>query len=412
MKYLLMALLAGWMLPLGAQSLSMGDYRKAVTEYSHTLRIAREESRRAAQIHARIRRGLLPRLDLKGSFSASIHHFEGRKHWTFALEPQIVQTLFGGGVRVASESSELEYEATLDESEFSRREVVYAADYAYLNLSAMGEFLRSMRRYVEIIGSLKKIVDRRFAEGYIARGDVLMIDTRLSEAEYDALTAEENYAVACHNFNILMGGRPDDPISLADGIKDRAPLPARVALEEALDRRHDLRAMILRARQAEIGVRVARTPYNPRLEVGFGGAWQPMTINRTGETYLDGVAFVQLHVPIFHWGERRRAVGAARAVQRQSEERVWQLRDDITREEADAWSRLVETRAKIDTSIESLRIAGENLEISTYSYSEGQATVLDVLQAQLSWIRLYTNAISAHYAYALARSSYERITSR
>ena len=49
---------------------------------------------------------------------------------------------------------------------------------------------------------------------------------------------------------------------------------------------------------------------------------------------------------------------------------------------------------------------------STYSYGEGLATILDVLQAQLSWIQLYSNAIRAHYNYAVAVSDYQRITAQ
>ena len=40
------------------------------------------------------------------------------------------------------------------------------------------------------------------------------------------------------------------------------------------------------------------------------------------------------------------------------------------------------------------------------------ATILDVLQAQLSWIQLYSNAIRAHYNYAVAVSDYQRITAQ
>ena len=50
-----------------------------------------------------------------------------------------------------------------------------------------------MRQYVAIIRSLKEVVDRRFSEGYIAKGDVLMIDARLSEAEYSLVSAETTY---------------------------------------------------------------------------------------------------------------------------------------------------------------------------------------------------------------------------
>ncbi len=74
------------------------------------------------------------------------------------------------------------------------------------------------------------------------------------------------------------------------------------------------------------------------------------------------------------------------------------------------WTAIVQSRAQVDASERSLRIAAENLEISTYSYREGLVTILDVLQAQLSWIQLYTNDLTARYNYALAISDYRRIT--
>ena len=85
-------------------------------------------------------------------------------------------------------------------------------------------------------------------------------------------------------------------------------------------------------------------------------------------------------------------------------------RDAAAREEADGWSALASSRAQMLSSLHNLKIAGENLDISTYSYNEGQATILDVLQAQLSWIQIYTNAITAQFNYAVAVAAYERIT--
>ncbi|MDE5851250.1 MAG: TolC family protein, partial [Alistipes sp.] len=67
-------------------------------------------------------------------------------------------------------------------------------------------------------------------------------------------------------------------------------------------------------------------------------------------------------------------------------------------------------RAQVGATEYNLRIAGENLEINTYSYGEGLATILDVMQAQLSWIQIYTNAIRAYYSHAVAVSDYRRIT--
>ena len=189
-------------------------------------------------------------------------------------------------------------------------------------------------------------------------------------------------------------------------------MPGRVSPDAALLRRADYAAAALRTEQAAWGVEAARAPFDPQVSVGVGGSWQPHTPNRTGRTRIDGSAFVRVSVPIFHWGERRRAVGAARAAELRSEWSAAQLRDDIVREETNGWTAVVKSNAQVSATEESLRIAGENLEISTYSYVEGLATILDVLQAQLSWIQLYTNSIQARYSYADAVSAYLRITAR
>lgn len=410
MKLLLLLFGACLSLPLAART-PLDDYRRAVVDHSWQLRAASARSEAAAQTLGRARTGYLPQLSMDGSFTATVHHYEGVKPWTFSLLPQLVQTLYGGGsVRAGVEQAGAAYGAVLCDGEFSRLQVVYAADYAYWSLSALDLYVEAMRRYVALIASLKEVVDRRFAEGYIAKGDVLMTDARLSEARYQLVTAEQRAEVALHNFNVLRGADAAEEVRLADSVRDSIPMPQRVPLAEVLDRRPDYAAAEWRSVQAEAGVRVARAPFNPQVSVGIGGSWQPYTPNRTGATTVDGSAFVRLSVPIFHGGERRRAMGVARAAQLESEWNAAQVRDDIVREEMNGWTAIVRSRAQVDASEQSLRIAGENLSLSTYSYKEGLVTILDVLQAQLSWIQLYTADLTARYNYAVAVADYRRIT--
>ena len=412
MKSLLsiLILLLGAVVPLFGQT-TLEEYRTDVAAYSRTLKMASAASRAAAGEAAAARTGLLPQLSLAGNFSWAFRCREDAEQWTFGVLPQLVQTLYGGGgVRAAARQAAIGRDIALCEEEFSRLEVRYAAEYAYWSLSAVELYAEAMREYVALIRSLREVVNRRFTEGYIARGDVLMIDARLSEAEYALVSVEQNREVALHNFNILRGEDPALPVHLAEGIRDTLPLPRRIPADEAVVRRPDHTAALLRVDQADESVRRARAPYNPQLSVGVGGSWQPASPNRDGRTLIDGSAFVQLSVPIFHWGERRHTVAAARAAREQTVWTAEQHRDDILREEMNGWTALVQSHAQVDASEESLRIAGENLAISTYSYGEGLATILDVMQAQLSWIQLYTNAIRAHFNYAAAVSDYRRIT--
>jgi outer membrane protein TolC len=140
------------------------------------------------------------------------------------------------------------------------------------------------------------------------------------------------------------------------------------------------------------------------------GSWQTYSPNIASKTYLDGALVVGLSVPIFHWGERRQAVNVARTAVRTAENDMEQLRRDAAQEEADGWSAMMSSYSQMQSSLKNVEIASENLSISTFSYNEGQATVLDVLQAQISWIQIYSNAISARFNYAVAVSEYMRLS--
>lgn len=413
MKRLILAVVALLALQDAKAQLSLEEYRASVMEYSWQLKMRNSQSEEAREEVGRAKTGFLPSLAASGSFDLQFRDVKGVRRWDFSLQPQIIQTIYAGGaVRAAVKTAEIGYDIALCNEAFAMLDVGYAADYTYWTLSAMGQYLASVRRYVDIIRSLKELVDARFAEGYIAKGDVLQIDSRLSEALYNLSVAEQNYSVAKNNFNILRGADLAQEVQLAQSISDSIPLPARVEFDNVIASRPDFEAADLACSRAEVAVRAARAPFNPQLSVGVGGRWAPYAPNKTGQTEVNGSLFARVSVPIFHWGERHRVVAAARERQHQSTLALQQLYDDILREEMNGWVNLVDSSAQVEASMRSMVIAGENLEISTYSYNEGVASVLDVLQAQISWLQLYTNTITAQYNYAVAVSDYQRITAR
>ena len=413
MKRLILAVVALVAFVDAKAQLSLEEYRTSVMEYSWLLKMRNSQSEEARENVGRAKTGFLPSLSANGSFGLQFRDVKGVRRWDFSLQPQIIQTLYAGGaVRAAVKTAEMDYDIALCNEAFAMLDVGYAAEHTYWTLSAMEQYLASVRRYVDIIRSLKQLVDARFAEGYIAKGDVLQIDSRLSEALYELSVAEQNYSVAKNNFNILRGVDLATEVQLSQSISDSIPLPVRVEFDNVVASRPDFAAADLACGRAEVAVRAARAPYNPQLSVGVGGRWAPYTPNKTGQTEVNGSLFAQVSVPIFHWGERHRVVVAARERQRQSTLALQQLYDDILREEMNGWVNLVDSSAQVEASMRSMVIAGENLEISTYAYNEGVASVLDVLQAQISWLQLYTNTITAQYNYAVAVSDYQRITAR
>ncbi len=409
MKIRLLLLLPLLIVELRAQT-SLSDYRAQVLGYSLDIKKSDVSVNSSIEGLAKSRTFRLPTLSMSGNFDYNMRSIDGQKSWRFDLQPQLTQTLYGGGAMSAEiESSRLSAEVAICDRDFTYLEVVYSADYAYWNLLSMGRYLRVVRSYVEIIKSLKEVIDRRFDEGYTSKGDVLMIATRLSEAEYGLVSVEQLYDVALHNFNILRGAEADAKVTLERVDVGAVMAPKRVSLEEVLERRPDYESIQLKQDISRQAIRSVKATYNPSLSVGVLGSWAPNIPNINGRTEVNGIAFATLSTTIFHFGERRRAVSVAELsyISSQLDDRV--LRDAIAQEEADGWTTLIDRQAQVVSTSKSLNIASENLEISTFSYGEGETTILDVMQAQLSWIQIYTNAVNAEFNYLVSISSYNKI---
>jgi outer membrane protein TolC len=170
---------------------------------------------------------------------------------------------------------------------------------------------------------------------------------------------------------------------------------------------------VARREVARWDIRVRRADYLPSVGLNIYGGWQPnLPYVKGAGTRLDGGAVVTMSTPIFHFGERREAVRSAQSKLRSAEVAVEDLADEIRLNESNGWTNLLATQERVEAIRRNLAIATENLEISTYSYGEGLATMLDVMQAQLSWLQIYSNAIAAQYDYAVAISAYRYIVAK
>ena len=370
--------------------ITLAEYRQSVYAASPELANAAAAKEQSYSTMRQERTSFLPSLSATGSLKSALRRSaEGDKFWGFAMQPSISQTIYGGGVvRAAFNQAMTGYESSQYNEQAVMLYMRYAADYAYWNLSAQQLYKAATDEYVSIIKSLYRVVQERFAEGYVAKGDMLQVEARLSDAEYSQLTLQNNYDVALHSFNNLRSSAQSGDVILLESIIDSIPMPRRVTVEELALRRPDIRMAELAIRSAQWGTKIARSAYNPTISANVSGSWHTFTPNLSNKTYIDGAATISLSVPIFHWGERRYAVARARADERIAENNLENALDDMLQEEADGWSALNNSYSQMQSSLKNLQIAGENLSISTYSYQEGQATVLDVLQAQISWIQI------------------------
>jgi outer membrane protein TolC len=392
--------------------ITLSEYRQSVYDTSPELANAVAFREQSYATMRQEKTSFLPRLSASGSLKSALRRSTSDdKFWGFAMQPALTQTIYGGGVvRATFNQTMTGYESSQQNEQSVLLYMRYAADYAYWNLSAQQLYKAATDEYVAIIKSLYMVVQERYAEGYVPRSDMLQVEARLSDAEYSQIALQNNYDVALHSFNNLRSVDQSTDVILSESIIDSIPMPRRVSSEELAARRPDIKMAELAIRSAQLATKITRAAYNPQISAAVNGSWHTFTPNISNKTYIDGAATISFSVPIYHWGERRYAIARARADERIAENDLENALDDMLQEEADGWSALRNSYSQMQSSLKNLQIAGENLAISTYSYREGQATVLDVLQAQISWIQIYTNAITARFNYAVAVSAYMRLT--
>lgn len=383
--------------------ITLSEYVNAVIEYSHTLLSAE------AMVDGRVaeskiaKRNMLPSLSL--SSDADLDFRSDDIGW--GVRADISQPIYNGGrYKSLAEQSQYQLIESVGVRDKSELDVRYSAEVAYWALSRAEIYREAMLDYINIIETLRDVALHRFEEGYTSKSDLLQVESRLSDAEYQLSQAEQRWSVALHNFNVLRGADPAESVELGWSILDDYTLPTRVDGSEYIEQHPDYVVAVAGRESARCNISLRGANYLPRLNLGLFGLWQPKV---DAGTQLNGGVMLSLNAPIFHFGERREALRSARSGYRSAELFVDNVVDDIMLNESNGWTNLESSYQRIGATRRSLEIAKENLDISTYSYREGLATILDVLQAQLSWLQIYQNAITAQYDYAVAISSYRYI---
>lgn len=391
--------------------ITIADYVVDVVEYSHLVKNAAAMADGVEAEMKRVRKDYLPALSVSSDASYTFRNRDEKGQLDWVMRADVHQPIFDGG-RVRAEATRTEYlwnksQSLVQQSLLDER---YNAEVAYWSLSRAEIYCNTMNHYLDIVEQLRDVVAHRFNEGYTSKSDLLQVDSRLSDVQYQLSQAEQRRLVALHNFNVMRGADPELSVVLIDSINDTLSMPTRVAISDVVATHPSYVAAVSEREAARYGVKVRRASYLPSVNVGLFGVWQPKGITMSGAgTYIDGGVVISLSAPIFHFMERRDAMSVARSEHRRAELAVDDIKDNIALDESNGWANLVATRQRVDAARRNLEIAHQNLEISTYSYQEGVVTILEVLQAQLSWLQIYQNAISAQYDYAIAIASYRYI---
>ena len=320
------------------------------------------------------------------------------------------QTIYAGGkIKNNDKAAQIQGKISEHAEELTIDNVIYAAEVNYWNAAARKGLYDVMCQYVDIVSQLADILTIRFNDGQISKTDLLQVQARLKDAEINKSSAYREYQIALQNLNVLMGIPPMTPVEVADSITMKQALPAKVGDAAAMNNRPDYAISLLDIEYQKRQVNLSKAKYNPSLSVGFQGSWGTAMLNVVGSDKLWTPAVVaSVKIPLFHWGARFKEVNSQQAILRSKEYALDQTRDNITQEVANAWTSLTESLKQIDVAQDACEISQENLDLNTFSYNEGKLPILDVLNAQLSWIQSFNSLVQTWYQQKTSLAQYNK----
>lgn len=397
--------------------LTLEDYRERVLNYSQQYKQS-EEQIQAAEAGSKIAlKGYLPKLDLGADASLNlkdIDKWEDHFNHTYGADLTLSQPLYTGGALKAQERiaqrevelNELSRELTIDQ-------IYYQANSAYWNASANHALYQSAQAFYEIVKKQHDVISDRFQDGMISRTDLLMISTRLKEAELQQSIAKKNYTLAMQSLHILMGIAPNAPMETLTGIESPCLRPISLTLEEVLSRRPDYVSTQIDVERQQAIRKAAISQYNPNLSMYVNGGWGIPNLKIpgliSGNPDFTSMAGINLNIPILRWGERKQTSKQNKALIQIKKLQQSTVADKINEEYCAALTKITQTEEQVTIATENAKMAQENLDLITFSYNEGKGSIVDVLSAQLSWTQAQSSIINAFFANKIALAEYRKV---
>ncbi|MBN2332744.1 MAG: TolC family protein [Deltaproteobacteria bacterium] len=335
----------------------------------------------------------------------------------FTWDVTAVQPLFTGfALTTRKKIAGLESAGREVERQQVMLEVVQNVKVAYARILLARRQLAVAGQEVENLSAHLRDAGYLYDQGMIAYNDLLQSQVALAQAQQQQVRTRQQLEVAKAALNVLL----NRDIGADHAILDLAVEPAvsdqlDQLIAEAVAQRPELRYLEVKAQQAELAVKLARSSYYPtvslvgRYEQSGHNAAASENDYRNSDTASIGV---QADWQLFEWGKRpaevRRKLHALNALRKNVEEAA----NRVSLEVKTAYSALQVTVENVKTAEAALEQAREHYRITTLQYQQQVATSTAVLDASTFLSRAENNYYGALYGYLISWAELERAVGR
>ncbi len=326
----------------------------------------------------------------------------------------LTQPLYMGGKIMAYARITKHSEVLADQQLRSdTQQLLLDVDKAYWQVVSLAHKRRLAVSYRDMLARLDSDVTRMIAEGVATRANGLTVGVKLNEAEMTLTKVEDGLSLSrmllCQLCGLPLDGCPalegEEAGSVGGGGEDVRP-----DAETALANRPEISQLETARLIYGEKVKIERSAFLPQLALTGGYMISNPNVFNGFEKKFRGTwgVGVMLKVPVWHWGEGRYKVRAAKCDALIASLRADDAREKVELQVSQEAFRVNEANRKYALSLKNMDKAEENLRTAQAGFREGVIPTSELLAAQTAWLQAHSDKIDAQIDTKLARAAYDK----
>jgi outer membrane protein TolC len=300
------------------------------------------------------------------------------------------------------------------DTEVARRNLVVAVASAYYTLVAEESSVRVAQRAEGEAQSFTDLTKKLEAGREVAHADVVKAELTVQQRQRDVADAQLAAEKARLDLGMMILPDPRTPYRLADSSMASPPLPSRADSEAAAAKNNpQLKSALENLHMSRYDVSAARAAYLPTLSLNYTygiDAPQFAANGPAGVRNLGYSAYATLDVPVWDWFATHDRV-------KQSELRRQVAQTELTFTQKKVLADLDEYYSDAKTANDELaslnlsaKTAEESLRLTKLRYGAGEATALEVVDAENTATQMETAGADGALRYQVALANLQTLT--
>jgi outer membrane protein TolC len=290
----------------------------------------------------------------------------------------------------------------------ARRDIAYQVTEAYYRLLEAKRMAEVAEKSVEQVASQVTLAQAFFAQGTVARNDVLRAQLGLAAAQQRLIQAKGGVTLAQGRLATVMGRPPETDIDVVDLSVEPtspAPLPTGRAEQMAVEQRLELREVAARIEQADAGTSLAKSKMLPQVNAVANYTRQTASLLGLPKTWFVGAT---ASWDIWEGGGTYYGIDEAKAQLAQAREARRKTEDMIRLDVRNAQVGVATAAEALQVARQAIEQAEENFRIEQKRYQSTSNTSFDVLDAETQLTTARGQHQAAIYDLLIAQSNLAR----